>query len=319
MNLTSDFNTTEQLFLALFFILYLIYFGRIFWIAKRLGTTAHSSILKFLLRTIYFSLMLLSLLNPSFGDMKGTIKAEGKDIFLLIDISKSMDATDIQPSRLEKAKFEINRFVNHFSKDRIGLIVFSDDSFMLSPLTFDRNAINLFVPKINTNLLPEGGTDFSPALQLAFNKLSKIKSKTQSKVIVLISDGENFGSENSRLISQIRQKGMNFFAVGVGTPNGITLRQGNNFKKDEDGNIVVTKLETKFLKRIASKMQGKYLEISTISNSFNELITEVEQIASNVIDERQVDVIANKYFYFLIIALFLLGVDVFFTIRTFQL
>jgi Ca-activated chloride channel homolog len=319
MNLTSDFNTTEQWFLAIFFILYLIYLGRIFWIAKRLGTSAHSSILKFVLRTIYFSLMLLSLLNPSFGDMKGTIKAEGKDIFLLIDISKSMDATDIQPSRLEKAKFEINRFVNHFSKDRVGLIVFSEDAFMLSPLTFDRNAINLFVPKIHTSLLPEGGTNFTPALQLAFDKLSKTKSKTQSKVIVLISDGENFGTENNSLISQIRQKGINFFGVGVGTNNGITLRQGNSFKKDEDGNIVVTKLEASSLKKIASKTQGKYLEISTISNSFNVLITEVEKIASHLIDERQVDVIANKYFYFLIIALFLLGIDVFFTVRTFQL
>jgi Ca-activated chloride channel homolog len=319
MNLTSDFSITEQWFLAIFFILYLIYFGRIFWIAKRLGTSARSSVLKFILRTVYFALILLSLLNPSFGDIKGTSKAEGKDIFLLIDISKSMDATDIQPSRLEKAKFEINRFVNHFKTDRVGLIVFSEDAFMLSPLTFDKNAINLFVPKINTNLLPSGGTNFTPALELALSKLSKTKSKTQSKVIVLISDGENFGSENSTLISQIRQKGINFFAVGIGTTNGITLRDGNSYKKDQDGNIVVTKLEANSLKKIASKTQGKYLEINSISNSFNGLISDVEQVASNLIDERQVDVIANKYFYFLIIALFLLIIDVFFTVRTFQL
>jgi Ca-activated chloride channel homolog len=319
MNLTSDFSIAEQWFLAIFFILYLIYFGRIFWIAKRLGTSARSSVLKFILRTVYFVLILLSLLNPSFGDMKGTSKAEGKDIFLLIDISKSMDATDIQPSRLEKAKFEINRFVSHFDKERVGLIVFSEDAFMLSPLTFDRNAINLFVPKINTNLLPEGGTNFTPALELALSKLSKTKSKNQSKVIVMISDGENFGSENSSLISQIRQKDINFFAVGVGTTNGITLREGNSYKKDEDGNIVVTKLEVNSLKKIASKTGGKYLEISSISNSFNSLISDVEQVASNLIDERQVDVIANKYFYFLIIALFLLIIDVFFTVRTFQL
>ncbi len=319
MNLTSDFSITEQWFLAIFFILYLIYFGRIFWIAKRLGTSAHSSILKFILRIIYFSLILLSLLNPSFGDIKGTSKAEGKDIFLLIDISKSMDATDIQPSRLEKAKFEINRFVNHFNKDRVGLIVFSEDASMLSPLTFDRNAINLLVPKINTNLLPEGGTNFTPALELALEKLSKTKSKNQSKVIVLISDGENFGSENLTLISQIRQKDINFFAVGIGTANGITLRQENSYKKDEGGNIVVTKLEASSLKKMTAKTKGKYLEISSISNSFNGLISDVEQVVSNLIDERQVDVIANKYFYFLIIALFLLIIDVFFTVRTFQL
>ena len=319
MNLTSEFGKVEQWFLAIFFILYIIYLGRIFWIARSLKTSARSSILKFILRTIYFIFIILALLNPSFGDTKGTAKAEGKDIFLLIDVSKSMDATDIQPSRLEKAKFEINRFINHFDKDRVGLIVFSENAFMLSPLTFDRNAINLFVPKITTNLMPEGGTDFEPALTLAVDKLLKTKSKAQSKVIILISDGENFGESDKKLINQIRQKGINFFAMGIGTLNGITLRDGNNFKKDKDGNIIVTKLDNNLLKKISQETGGKYLEINSITGSFNNLITEVEQVVSNLIDARQVDVISNKYFYFLIIALFLLAIDVFLSVRTFQL
>ncbi len=319
MNLTSEFNSAEQWFLVIFFILYLIYLGRIFWIARRLETSARSSILKFILRSIYFIMMLLALLNPSFGDLKGTVKADGKDVFLLIDISKSMDATDIQPSRIEKAKFEINRLVNQFANDRVGLIVFSQDALMLSPLTFDRNAINLFVPRINTSLLPEGGTDFSPALKLALDKLTKTKSKTQAKVIVLISDGENFGADNKSILSEIRKKGIDFFCIGVGTNNGITLRQGSNYKKDENGDIVVTKLESASLQKMASLTGGKYLEINTVSGSFNELIRQLSEITANVFDDRQVDVISNKYFYFLIIALFLLGIDVFFTVRTFQL
>jgi Ca-activated chloride channel family protein len=263
--------------------------------------------------------MLLALLNPSFGDLKGIVKAEGKDVFLLIDISKSMDATDIQPSRIEKAKFEINRLVNHFTGDRVGLIVFSQDALMLSPLTFDRNAINLFIPKINTSLLSGGGTDFSPALELSLQKLTKTITKTQAKVIVLISDGENFGTDNKSILYQIRKKGINFFAVGMGTANGITMKQGNNYKKDENGDIIVTKLESTSLQKMSSLTGGKYLEINTVSGSFNELITQLEQITTNVTDARQVDVISNKYFYFLIIALFLLGIDVFFTVRTFQL
>ena len=190
---------------------------------------------------------------------------------------------------------------------------------MLSPLTLDRNAISLFVPKINTSLLPEGGTDFSPVLELALKKLSKTNAKTQANVIVLISDGENFGSDNSDLLSQIRKKGVNFVAVGVGTTNGITLRQGNNYRKDENGDIVVTKLVSASLRKMATEMRGKYFEINTVSGSFNELILQVEQIEAKVMDERKVDVIANKYFYFLIIALFLLGIDVFFTVSTFRL
>lgn len=319
MNLTSELNSAEQWFLVIFFILYLIYLGRIFWIARRLNTTARSSILKFILRSIYFTLMLLALLNPSFGDLKGSVKADGKDVFLLIDISKSMDATDIQPSRIEKAKFEINKLINQFQNDRVGLIVFSQDALLLSPLTFDRNALNLFVPKISTALLPEGGTDFNPALELALKKLTKTKVKTQAKVIILISDGENFGNLDRTLLSQIKRKGIKFFAVGVGTTNGITLREEQSFKKDENGDIVVTKLESEGLRKMAVETGGRYLEINTVSGSFNDLILSVEEIAASVIDERQVDVISNKYFYFLIIALFLLGLDVFFTVRTFQL
>ena len=319
MNLISEFSRTEQWFLAIFLILYLVYLGRIFWIARRLDTTARSSILKFTLRSFYFGLMILALLNPSFGEMKGTIKAQGKDIFILIDVSKSMDATDIQPSRIEKAKFEINRFVNKFSDDRIGLIIFSEDAQMLSPLTFDRKAIDYLVPKINTDMFYEGGTNFTPALELVLKKLSKTKSKAQSKAIILISDGENFGIINKTIYSQIRQKGINFFAVGIGTSNGITLKEGNGFRKDADGNIIITKLEPTSMKKIASETRGKYLEIKTVSNSFNDLINQVEEITSNLIDERQIDVIENKYFYFLIIALFLLVIDVFFTVRTFQL
>lgn len=319
MNLISEFSRTEQWFLAIFLILYLVYLWRIFWIARRLDTTARSSILKFILRSFYFGLMILALLNPSFGEMKGTIKAQGKDIFILIDVSKSMDATDIQPSRIEKAKFEINRFVNKFSDDRIGLIIFSEDAQMLSPLTFDRKATDYLVPKINTDMFYEGGTNFTPALELALKKLSKTKSKTQSKAIILISDGENFGIINKTIYSQIRKKGINFFAVGIGTSNGITLKEGNSFRKDADGNIIITRLEPALMKKIASETRGKYLEIKTVSNSFNDLINQVEEITSNLIDERQIDVIENKYFYFLIIALFLLGIDVFFTVRTFQL
>jgi Ca-activated chloride channel homolog len=319
MNLTSGFGDTEKWFLSLFFMLYLIYLGRIFWIARRLDASAGLIIFKFVLRTIYFSLLLLALLNPSFGELKGTVKAQGKDIFLLIDISKSMDATDIQPSRLEKVKFEIDRFVQHFQNDRIGLIVFSEEAFMLSPLTFDKNAINLFLPKINTKLLPSGGTDFNPPLELAVNKLSKSMSKNQSKVIILISDGENFGNEDKELTNKIKQKNIKLLSVGVGTNNGITIRDGKNFIKDNNGNVVVTKLESGNLKNLASTTRGEYFEISTLSDSFNELIKSVDNLEDNLIDERQIEVIANKYFYFLIIALFLLGIDVFFTIRTFQL
>lgn len=319
MNLTSELGKTEYWFIAIFFILYLIYLGRVFWIARRLKTTARSSILKFFLRTIYFGLMLLALLNPSFGELNEATKAVSREIFFLVDVSKSMDATDIQPSRIEKAKFEINRVINQFPNDRIGIIVFSDEAILLSPLTFDRNAISLFVPKINTNLLTGGGSQINPALELAYNRFQKSKSKNKSKVIVLISDGEFSDEYDRNIIGQIKQNRINFFSVGIGTSEGSAIKEENTFKKDSDGNIVITKLDNSLLKKITNEAKGKYLEISNISNSLTELITEINLITSTISSNQQINVAVNKYFYFLIIALFLLGIDVFFTVRTFQL
>lgn len=319
MNLTSDLGQTEQWFIAFFFILYLIYLGRIFWIAKKLRTTARSSILKFFLRSAYFSLMLLALLNPSFGELSKTEKADSRDIFWVVDISKSMDATDIQPSRIEKAKFEIDRYLNHFPFDRIGIIAFSEHPFLLSPLTYDRNAIQLFIPKINTGLLSEGGSQINASLEMAFKRLQKAKAKNRSKVIVLISDGEFSDEYDHNLIDQIRASGINFFTVGIGTEKGSTIKEGTGLVKDSEGNIVLTKLNNSVLKKITAEAKGKYFEINSIANSLSDMMTEMNQIKRTYSSSQEMNVATNKYFYFLIIALFLLTIDVFFTVRTFQL
>ncbi|MFC0183701.1 Ca-activated chloride channel family protein [Pseudarcicella hirudinis] len=320
MNWNQNLGKSEYWFIALFVLLYVLYLGRVFWIARRLKTTARSSILKLILRGIYFTLLIMALLDPSFGDVKGTIKAEGKDIFLLVDVSRSMDATDIQPSRLEKAKFEINRLIQYFHGDRIGLIVFSEGAFMLSPLTFDKDAINLFIPQINTKMLPEGGTDFTASLELTLEKMTRrLKEGNKSKVLVLISDGENFGGNNSPVMAEFRKKGINVFTVGIGTTNGSAIRNGSTYLKDSEGNTVITRLESESLKKIASDGRGEYFEINSTQDNFTELIARIEQISNNLIDQKEVLVTANKYFYFLIFALFLMCIDVFFAVRTFQL
>lgn len=319
MNWNADLGQTERMFIVLFILIYVFYLVRVFLIARKLKTVARSSILKFVLRSCYFTLLILALLDPSFGEINGTIRAEGRDIFLLVDVSKSMDATDVQPSRIEKTKFEISRIVNHFTSDRIGVIVFSEDAFMLSPLTFDHNAINLFIPRINSELLPAGGTNFTPALELALDKLTKIKTSNKSKVIVLMSDGENFGNLDYNLLNKIRRNGISLFTIGVGTAEGSTIKDGKSLKKDEDGNIVVTRLEPDLMRKMASETRGGYFEVHSVSDSFVDLIKKIENISANLIDQRTVTVTANKYFYFLVVALFLLGIDVFFTVRTFQL
>ena len=129
-------------------------------------------------RTIYFALFMIAVLGPSFGGSKKEVKSVGKDIMICVDFSKSMDAFDIQPSRLEKIKFEMKKVVEAFNSDRIGIIIFSSEAFMQCPLTYDQNALNLFIETMNSGLVPSSGTDFGPPLRMALKKLEENRRST---------------------------------------------------------------------------------------------------------------------------------------------
>src|SRR5215217_4854289 len=192
MNWNYPFETTEYFFIFFFILIYTAYIIRTVRIARQLQTTARTLILKLFLRSISFSLLIISLLGPSFGEADRQIQSKGKDIFMIVDLSKSMDAADVTPSRLEKVKFEINRFVQNEVANRIGIIIFSNDAFIHVPLTYDRAALELFIQSLQTDLLPTSGTNVCPAVELAFNKLVNSTDPTgRSKMIVLFTDGEN--------------------------------------------------------------------------------------------------------------------------------
>ncbi|HNP08458.1 MAG TPA: VWA domain-containing protein, partial [Cyclobacteriaceae bacterium] len=189
-----DFGLFEVVISFLFLGFYIAYLIKVIRIAKALNTPYGNVFYKLILRSVAFALILIAFLGPSFGDSRKEVKSVGKDIMICVDLSKSMDAFDIQPTRLEKVKFEMKRIVDAFSSDRIGIIIFSSEAFMQSPLTYDQNALNLFIETMNTGLVPSSGTDFGPPLRMALTKLSDQEgpsSQQKSKVIVLISDGED--------------------------------------------------------------------------------------------------------------------------------
>src|SRR5690606_38347423 len=201
--------------------------------------------IKLAVRTLFFALLLVAILGPSFGGSKREVKAIGKDIMICIDLSKSMDAFDIQPTRLEKVKNEMKKLVAAFNSDRIGLIIFGSEAFMQCPLTYDQNALNLFIETMNTGLVPVGGTEFGPALRMALNKLTNEKEHigdTKSKIIVLISDGEDLGKDTDEYVKEIEKNNIRLFTLGVGTERGGNIYAGSGVKKDKDGSPVVSKL-----------------------------------------------------------------------------
>jgi len=245
MTLYREIGFFELGLIALFAVLYLLFLWRTFWIFKRMKTSSKAFLFKLVMRSVYFALIVFALLGPSFGEMKREVKSVGKDIYLAVDLSRSMDAFDIQPSRIEKVKFELKNVVNAFSSDRIGLIIFSSDAFLQCPLTYDNNALMMFIETLNTNLVSNTGTDFSPPLRMALMKHTNADENTQSlkeqsKIILLVSDGEDFGEETAAVASEIKEQGIKLFTLGVGTSQGSKIPTGYRFKRDNEGNDAVS-------------------------------------------------------------------------------
>lgn len=318
MNWSYSLGTFEGIVIALFALFYLLYAVRMIRISKVINTPIHRTLIKLILRISYFVLLIIALLGPSFGETSREIKSVGKDLFICVDLSQSMNAFDIQPTRLERVKFELKNIVEAFSSDRIGLIMFSNEAFMQCPLTYDNNALNIFIQSLNTDLVPNTGTDFGPPLKMALKKLQDEESgpaKQKSKIIILISDGEDFGEETDQIADEIENSGLKLFTLGVGTDKGSKILLNRGYKKDKSGNEVVSKINPTSLKKLAADTGGKYFEINDNKNDVERLINSINQIEGELRDAKKVDVKANKYYYFLAIALFLMFLDLIISIR----
>ncbi len=314
-----NLGITEIIFIAAFAAFYIFYLIRIIRIARQLNTPYGNVFIKLFFRTIYFALFIIALLGPSFGGSKKEVKAVGKDIMICVDLSKSMDAFDIQPTRLQKIKFEMKKIVAAFNSDRIGIIIFSSEAFMQCPLTYDQNALNLFIETMNSGLVPASGTDFGPPLRMALAKLEEgdgPEPQAKSKVIILISDGEDFGEETDEVAREIEKNDIRLFTLGVGTEKGGNIYSGSTLKTNRQGLIVQTKLNSKELKSLASQTGGQYFEINETKNDVSRLISTIGNIEGELRDARFIDVTANKYFYFLAAAALLLVIDILVNIVT---
>ena len=318
MNWFRTPGLTEYLLIAAFILLYTLYLIRIFRIGKALATRPRAVWYKLALRTLILALILVSILGPSFGDARKEIKSIGKDIMICVDLSKSMDANDIQPSRLEKVKFEMKRIVEAFSSDRTGIIIFSSESFMQCPLTYDQNALNLFIETMNTGLVPNAGTDFGPPLKMAMDKFKTDQGneRQNTRIIILISDGEDFGEDTESVARDVEDEGIQLFTLGIGTEEGSTIPSPRGVKIDQSGRPVITKLNSTALNSLADAGKGSYYEINADRNDVPRMIRTINAIEGKLRDSRMVDVSSNRYFYFLVAALALFCIDMLIPVKT---
>jgi Ca-activated chloride channel homolog len=306
---------------GIFGILYAGYLFRFYRINKRLEVSKHRLAFKLILRTVYFILFLLAMAGPSIGTSLKEIKDEGKDIFIAIDLSQSMNATDIGPSRLQRTKFELKNLVKKFTGDRIGLIIFSSEAFIQCPLTFDQNVLQLHIDGLNTGLVPNQGTDLSAPLAIALSKFEAEESQEiKSKSVILISDGEDFADNFRDITSRMSDLGIKVFSLGVGTSQGSTIPRGNSIIMDPKTNQpAITRLENTNLKLIAGQTNAEYFELSDEVQEIPDLIAAIERQEGTLMGSRMIEASANKFFYFLLIALGLAVLDMILPLKTIKL
>ena len=320
MNWLYSFTTTEFVFVGLFVLLYALYVLRTFGLAQQLNTSAWGVIPKFFLRGIYLTLLIIALLGPSFGEVDGELITAGRDVFLIIDVSRSMDAGDVVPTRLERVKYDVQQLCDTLAFDRFGLILTASESFVLSPLTADHDALKQFTREIRSSDAPLSGTDLCTAIELARHKLLTDSSTRQRvKAIVLFSDGENFGPCDRAGLLRLRTAGIPIIAVGVGTEAGASIRAGRDFIRDNDRQIVRSRLNRSFLQGLARDGRGSYVEADGSGRYVNELAGVIGALKGRMADQQRMAVSTNKYYYFVLAALGLILLDLIVTVRTFRL
>ncbi|AUD00343.1 vWA domain-containing protein [Spirosoma pollinicola] len=320
MNWLYPFTTTEFFFIGLFIALYTLYVWRTFRLARQLNTAAWGVVPKFFLRGSYLTLLIIALLGPSFGEAGEDLMTTGHDTFLLIDISRSMDAGDVVPTRLERVKYDIQLLCDTLPSDRFGLILATNESFVLSPLTADHDALKQFIREVHTSASPTGSTDLCNAIELARQKLTADSTTHQSvRAIVLFSDGENFAPCERSELARLRSFGLSLITVGIGTETGASIKEGRDFVRDDDKQIVRSRLNRTFLQELTRDGRGQYLEADPNGLYVNKLAGIMRSLKGRGIDQHRVAVSTNKYYYFLLAALGLIVLDLIVTIRTFRL
>jgi Ca-activated chloride channel homolog len=286
---------------------------------KRLTpTNTHSrQVVKWVLFLTFFLFAVIALSRPRFGVKMEIVERKGIDVVVALDISKSMLAQDIAPSRLERAKFEIARFIDLLKGDRIGLIVFAGESFVQCPLTMDYGTAKLFLDEVTTDWVQIQGTDITEAINQA---VSGFKSKqNKSRVLIVLSDGEDHVGDAVEAAKKASDENVKIFTVGLGSESGvpIPLNKGKGnvvYKKDSEGNLVMTRLNPVMLEKIAIAGNGKYFQAGT-SLDLVAIYGEIAKMEKNELGTDRLNIYEEQYQVFLIIAILLVLVEFFFPER----
>ena len=234
---------------------------------------------KFWIIFVAIGLFSVLLARPQFGSKLETVKRKGVEVIIALDISNSMLAQDVTPSRLEKSKKLISRLVETFNNDKVAMIVFAGEAFAQLPITSDYISAKMFLESISPSLIATQGTDIRGAIDLAMKSFTP--NEGVGRAIVLITDGENHEGGAVEAAKAAAEKGVRVFVLGVGSPDGspIPVEGTNEFRRDKDGNVVVTRLNEEMCREIAQAGNGMYVRVDNTNNAEKALNAEINKLA----------------------------------------
>ncbi len=263
--------------------------------------------LKFILFTTAVALLILAAARPQFGSKLREEKSEGIEMMLAVDISNSMLAEDFEPNRLERTKYAVNKLFDGLKQDRVGVVVFAGDATVQLPITSDYRMAKAFAKRISPSMASVQGTSIGKALSLA--EMSFSSGSGDSRVIILITDGEDHEGNVLQAAERAAEQGIKIFTIGIGTPEGAPIQIGGEFIKDEKGDMVVSKLDEKMLQEIARITGGAYIRATKQSIGLDEIVRAINDMEESELATLRFEEYNEQYQYLVAIALALLLIE----------
>lgn len=315
-------------FLAVIPLIVLLFLFNLYWkrkkqhefgdveLVKKLSpeNSVFKSVLKVTVLLLGLASLIIALANPKIGTKMETVKREGIDIVFAIDVSKSMLAEDMAPNRLDKTKQIVSQIINQLGSDRIGMVAYAGSAFPVLPITTDYGVAKMYLQGMNTDMVSSQGTSLEDAIKLSANFFDK--GNTTNKLIILVSDGEDHSEGYEVAIEEAIKVKAKIITIGVGTEKGgpIPLKRNGvveSFKRDQNDEVVVTKLNPEILKEIGKGTKGGYVYGGNTKEVLDYVKNALDNIEKTEFETTQVADFQSQFQWFLGIAFLLLFLDIF--------
>ena len=271
---------------------------------------------KFCLLMVALVLLIVATARPQFGQKEKTIKHQGIEVMVALDISNSMLAEDVAPNRLDRAKQMLSKMMDNMVDDKVGLVVFAGEAFTQLPITCDYVSAKMFLNTISPNLIATQGTAIGAALQRAIVAFGEQESDA-GRAIILITDGENHEDDAIAAATKAKEMGIKVFVVGIGKPEGAPIPKPgtNDYFKDRSGQVVVSKLNEEMCQQIAAAGHGVYVRCDNTNTAMRALQNELNELATAELETTVYADYNEQYQSFVLVALLLLVIEFFIMMR----